>query len=64
MNVPKSIEIKNKRINAISLLLKQSESWNDKLYTVYDFQIDLILRDCLKIESRTLGKEPFDFIEL
>lgn len=64
MNVPLSDEIKHKRTAAIKLLLEQSKKWDNELYTAYDFQIDLILRDCLKIECRMLGKEPFEYIVL
>ena len=60
----KSIEIRAKRTKAIELLLKHSESWNDRIYSSYDFQLDVVLRNCMGILPRDLGKEPFDYIDI
>lgn len=64
MKEDRSIEIKLKRIAAIETIKKESQKWDINLYTAYDFQLDMIIRDSCGFSPRNLGKPPYDYIEL
>lgn len=64
MNNQNSENIKLKRKKAILMLSQSSNIWDNKLYCVYDFQLDNVIRDCMGYIPRGLGKEPYEYIEL
>lgn len=64
INKNQSQEILLKRKKAIELVKQQSLNWDTKLYSAYDFQLDMIIRDCCRYPSRKIGKAPYDYIKL
>lgn len=57
-------EIVLKRERAIETLKKESLKWDVGLYSAYDFQLDMIIRDCCNYRPRQIGKAPYEYIEL
>ncbi len=56
-------EVKLRRIEAIKQLQKISDRWSD-FYTPHDYVLDQCLRQILGKPEKSLGKPPYDWIEL
>ena len=64
MNRSRQKEIATKRAQAIELIKQKSLTWDIELYSAYDFQLDMIIRDCCNYQPRKVGKAPYEYIEL
>lgn len=57
-------EVSEKRYQALLKVTELSQQQRDNEYTAFDFMLDRLLRERLKLPRKEVGKAPYDFIEL